>query len=160
MVHSQHTLCVATPTNRYRKRCAARIQKQLGDINLLLGNASTAVTHYLFSIKVFKDTNDFLWLGGAFEGMAACLLVQDSLETTDRESEIVSKFREASSLYFRNKGGSQLRMEVIFKVAGYLQSKGNCLGALQELSGIFDVAELDLDNAGRLVIYKLIVYLL
>jgi hypothetical protein len=51
----------------------------------------------------------------------------------DRAIEVLSRFREASNLYTRYRGGIRLRMEVIFKLSGYLQQNVGKLEAMQEL---------------------------
>eukprot|EP00039_Didymoeca_costata_P010535 m.141940 g.141940 ORF g.141940 m.141940 type:complete len:1089 (-) comp14867_c0_seq6:407-3673(-) len=138
------------------KKAQARLQKQTGDLKLLLGKAKDALKEYAMAIGGLKLTNDFLWVGGGNEGCAAALLLEEADredDTVSRDPEIIAKLREASTLYLRNKGATRLRMEVIFKLAGYFQHKKLNLAALQELSGIFDVAELELDDAECLELF-------
>ena len=45
--------------------------KHLADLTLQAGLASEASAHYAAAIDVLKGANDWLWLGGAFEGLCA-----------------------------------------------------------------------------------------
>ena len=72
-------------------------------LGMLLGKPQQASEYYNFAVKIFKDTNDFLWLGCALEGCGACILLDAEVgnveavfegNDADRELEVIGRFRE------------------------------------------------------------------
>ncbi|XP_014668848.1 PREDICTED: trafficking protein particle complex subunit 9-like isoform X2 [Priapulus caudatus] len=53
----------------FKKRCQGRLRKQMGDLNLMAGLPGEAISHYNAAIENLKSVNDWLWLGGALEGL-------------------------------------------------------------------------------------------
>ncbi|KAK2165160.1 hypothetical protein LSH36_54g08007, partial [Paralvinella palmiformis] len=53
------------------KRCQARLRKHLGDLCLLAGLPGEALLHYQTSLDILKSASDWMWLGGAYEGICA-----------------------------------------------------------------------------------------
>lgn len=58
----------------YKKRCLGRMKKHIGDLSLLAGLPSEALTHYTNSISLLKAVNDWLWLASAIEGQCVASL--------------------------------------------------------------------------------------
>lgn len=58
-------------TRSNRKRCNGRMTKHLGDLSLQAGLVMEALDHYNNASEILKSINDWLWLGAAYEGMAA-----------------------------------------------------------------------------------------
>lgn len=48
----------------FKKRSASRLEKQLGDLYLLLGQTAVALNMYKDAAKSLKEIGDLLWLGG------------------------------------------------------------------------------------------------
>ena len=53
-----------------KKRRIGRLQKSMGDYSLLAGSAVDAADHYQTAADLARACNDFIWLGGAIEGIA------------------------------------------------------------------------------------------
>ncbi|KAI8604589.1 TRAPP II complex [Dissophora ornata] len=64
---------VADP--RLRKRTAARAQKLYGDLYLMAGRLTEAVTSYQSVIEVAKANADFLWQASAMEGLYCAVVL-------------------------------------------------------------------------------------
>ncbi|KAF9135840.1 hypothetical protein BGW39_011429 [Mortierella sp. 14UC] len=60
---------------RLRKRTAARAQKLYGDLYLMAGRLSDAVTSYQSVIEVSKSNSDFLWHASAMEGLYCAVVL-------------------------------------------------------------------------------------
>ncbi|KAK3829976.1 MAG: TRAPP II complex [Linnemannia gamsii] len=60
---------------RLRKRTAARAQKLYGDLYLMAGRLSDAVTSYQSVIEVTKSNSDFLWQASAMEGLYCAVVL-------------------------------------------------------------------------------------
>ncbi|KAG0258844.1 hypothetical protein BG011_003026 [Mortierella polycephala] len=60
---------------RLRKRTAARAQKLYGDLYLMAGRLSDAVTSYQSVIEVTKSNSDFLWHASAMEGLYCAVVL-------------------------------------------------------------------------------------
>lgn len=58
-----------------RKRCVGRMTKHLGDLCLQAGLSNEALGYYVNGAEILKTVNDWLWLGGALEGMCAASVV-------------------------------------------------------------------------------------
>lgn len=58
-----------------RKRCLGRMTKHLGDLSLQAGLATEALSYYSSAVDILKAVNDWLWLGGAYEGLCAASVV-------------------------------------------------------------------------------------
>ncbi|PSN54921.1 hypothetical protein C0J52_01648 [Blattella germanica] len=58
-----------------RKRCVGRMTKHLGDLSLQAGLAAEALSYYNSAVDILKAVNDWLWLGGAFEGLCAASVI-------------------------------------------------------------------------------------
>ncbi|KDR24045.1 NIK- and IKBKB-binding protein-like protein [Zootermopsis nevadensis] len=58
-----------------RKRCVGRMTKHLGDLSLQAGLATEALSYYSSAIDILKAVGDWLWLGGAYEGLCAASVV-------------------------------------------------------------------------------------
>ncbi|XP_066993209.1 protein brunelleschi [Anabrus simplex] len=58
-----------------RKRCVGRMTKHLGDLSLQAGLPGEALNYYLSATDILKGVNDWLWLGGAFEGLCAASVI-------------------------------------------------------------------------------------
>lgn len=54
-----------------KKRCTGRMTKHLGDLCLQSGLLSESITYYANAAETLKSINDWLWLGAAYEGLAA-----------------------------------------------------------------------------------------
>lgn len=49
--------------------------KHLGDLSLQAGVLSDALSYYSSAADILRTVNDWLWLGGAFEGQCAASVV-------------------------------------------------------------------------------------
>ncbi|KAJ8881936.1 hypothetical protein PR048_018423 [Dryococelus australis] len=58
-----------------RKRCVGRMTKHLGDLSLQAGLPIDALNYYTSAADILKAVNDWLWLGGACEGLCAASVV-------------------------------------------------------------------------------------
>lgn len=58
-----------------RKKCTGRMIKHLGDLSLQAGVPHEALQHYVLAIDTLRSVNDWLWLGGASEGLCAASVV-------------------------------------------------------------------------------------
>ena len=58
-----------------RKRCIGRMTKHLGDLSLQAGLVTEALSYYNSAVDILKAVNDWLWLGGAYEGLCAASVV-------------------------------------------------------------------------------------
>ncbi|GLG96735.1 Protein brunelleschi, partial [Gryllus bimaculatus] len=58
-----------------RKRCVGRMTKHLGDLSLQSGLYAEALNYYTSACEVLRSVNDWLWLGGALEGLCATSVV-------------------------------------------------------------------------------------
>lgn len=54
-----------------KKRCMGRVTKHLGDLCLQAGLPADATSHYTSAASILQSVNDWLWLGGAYEGLCA-----------------------------------------------------------------------------------------
>ncbi|CAL1545935.1 unnamed protein product, partial [Lymnaea stagnalis] len=67
---------VDTDTNRsFRKKCMGRLRKHLGDLCLQAAMPGEAVLHYNTALDLLRSVNDFLWMGGCFEGLACAAVI-------------------------------------------------------------------------------------
>lgn len=58
-----------------KKRLLGRIKKQIGDLSLLAGHPSEALTHYGSAVEILRGAGDYLWLAAALEGQLVASLV-------------------------------------------------------------------------------------
>lgn len=54
-----------------KKRCVGRMTKHLGDLSLQVGLLPEALGFYHSAVDILRAVNDWLWLGGALEGLCA-----------------------------------------------------------------------------------------
>lgn len=54
-----------------KKRCMGRMTKHLGDLCLQAGLLADSLTFYHNAAEILKSVNDWLWLGGAYEGLCS-----------------------------------------------------------------------------------------
>lgn len=54
-----------------KKRCTGRMTKHLGDLCLQAGLIAESLQYYTNAADILKGVNDWLWLGAAYEGLAA-----------------------------------------------------------------------------------------
>ncbi|XP_057664018.1 protein brunelleschi isoform X1 [Diorhabda carinulata] len=54
-----------------KKRCTGRMIKHLGDLCLQTGLLTESLNYYVQAVDILKSVNDWLWLGGAYEGLCA-----------------------------------------------------------------------------------------
>ncbi|KAL1513674.1 hypothetical protein ABEB36_003053 [Hypothenemus hampei] len=54
-----------------KKRCTGRMTKHLGDLCLQAGLIAESLQYYTNAVEILKSVNDWLWLGGAYEGLSA-----------------------------------------------------------------------------------------
>ncbi|XP_005094615.1 trafficking protein particle complex subunit 9 isoform X2 [Aplysia californica] len=66
---------VDTDTKSFRKKCMGRLRKHLGDLCLQAAMPGEAVLHYNTALDLLRGVNDFLWMGGCFEGMCCAAIV-------------------------------------------------------------------------------------
>src|SRR5207248_556132 len=52
-----------------------RVLKVLGDLNLLCGIVTGAITSYIQSIEILRLTTDYVWHASALEGIAMALVL-------------------------------------------------------------------------------------
>lgn len=62
-----------------KKRRIGRLQKSMGDYSLLAGSAVDAADHYQTAADLARACNDFIWLGGAIEGIAHARVIASTL---------------------------------------------------------------------------------
>lgn len=58
-----------------KKKCMGRMIKHLGDLSLQGGVPHEALQHYISAVDTLRSVNDWLWLGGAAEGLCAASVV-------------------------------------------------------------------------------------
>ncbi|XP_043233359.1 trafficking protein particle complex subunit 9-like [Amphibalanus amphitrite] len=54
-----------------KKRCMGRAKKHMGDLSLQTGLPAEAMGYYTAAAELLRQSNDWLWLAGCFEGMCA-----------------------------------------------------------------------------------------
>uniref|UniRef100_A0A8D8SHD3 Trafficking protein particle complex subunit 9 n=1 Tax=Cacopsylla melanoneura TaxID=428564 RepID=A0A8D8SHD3_9HEMI len=81
-----------------RKRCVGRMSKHLGDLCLQAGLPHEGLTHYNTAVDVLRSITDWLWLGGALEGLSAVsiLLLNKEKPQTTVPVQRNSSFQEKS----------------------------------------------------------------
>ncbi|XP_026681214.1 protein brunelleschi [Diaphorina citri] len=83
-----------------KKRCMGRMTKHLGDLSLQAGLPQEALAHYNTAVDVLRAITDWLWLGGALEGLSAVsillLPMQQKVPTTSTSVQRNSSFQEKS----------------------------------------------------------------
>ncbi|KAF8946106.1 hypothetical protein BGZ47_001308 [Haplosporangium gracile] len=72
---NQYLQTAVVTDQRLRKRTAARAQKLYGDLYLMAGRLSDAVTSYQSVIEVTKSNLDFLWNASAMEGLYCAVVL-------------------------------------------------------------------------------------
>ncbi|KAK6627902.1 hypothetical protein RUM44_010384 [Polyplax serrata] len=67
-----------------KKRCVGRMTKHLGDLSLQVGLLPEALGFYHSAVDILRAVNDWLWLGGALEGLcsASALVLYPHLHRT------------------------------------------------------------------------------
>ncbi|XP_024113727.1 trafficking protein particle complex subunit 9 isoform X2 [Oryzias melastigma] len=64
-----------TDSRHYKKRCQGRMRKHVGDLCLQAGMLQDALVHYHMAVELLRAVNDFLWLGGALEGLCSASVI-------------------------------------------------------------------------------------
>ncbi|EDV20405.1 uncharacterized protein TRIADDRAFT_31873 [Trichoplax adhaerens] len=59
----------------YKKKCAGRNKKRLGDLCLLANLSYDALSHYAAAVDGLRSANDLLWLASALEGICAATII-------------------------------------------------------------------------------------
>ncbi|KAF9576931.1 hypothetical protein EC968_000056 [Mortierella alpina] len=72
---TQYQQSTVVTDQRQRKRTAARAQKLYGDLYLMAGRLSDAVSSYQSVIEATKSNLDFLWQGSAMEGLYSAVVL-------------------------------------------------------------------------------------
>ncbi|KAG0213874.1 hypothetical protein BGX28_003298 [Mortierella sp. GBA30] len=72
---TQYQQTTVVTDQRLRKRTAARAQKLYGDLYLMAGRLSDAVSSYQSVIEATKSNSDFLWQGSAMEGLYCAVVL-------------------------------------------------------------------------------------
>ena len=63
-----------TDSKSFKKKCLGRMRKHIGDLCLLIGSPSEALTNYSASIDLLRPSSDLLWLSAALEGQCVASL--------------------------------------------------------------------------------------
>ncbi|XP_059485985.1 protein brunelleschi [Neocloeon triangulifer] len=113
-----------------KRKSVGRGTKHLADLTLQAGLPSEASAHYSAAIDVLKSANDWLWLGGSYEGLCAAslaLLRQQNgikngatpleLQHCLSPDEICKRYREAITHYSKYLNAAVLETEACFKAA-------------------------------------------
>ncbi|XP_026288363.2 protein brunelleschi isoform X1 [Frankliniella occidentalis] len=58
-----------------KKKCMGRMIKHLGDLSLQAGVPHEALQHYISALDTLRSVNDWLWLGGAAEGLCSASVI-------------------------------------------------------------------------------------
>ncbi|KAK6167354.1 hypothetical protein SNE40_021403 [Patella caerulea] len=66
---------VDTDTRTFKKKCTGRLRKHLADLCLQAGMPGEAILHYQTAIDLLRSVNDFLWIGGCFEGLSSSSVI-------------------------------------------------------------------------------------
>ncbi|KAG0308658.1 hypothetical protein BGZ97_013306, partial [Linnemannia gamsii] len=72
---NQYLQSTVVTDQKQRKRTAARAQKLYGDLYLMAGRLSDAVTSYQAVIEATKSNSDFLWHASAVEGLYCAIVL-------------------------------------------------------------------------------------
>ncbi|KAG0361102.1 hypothetical protein BGZ54_009227 [Gamsiella multidivaricata] len=72
---NQYVQPIVVTDQRLRKRTAARAQKLYGDLYLMAGRLSDAVSSYQSVIEATKSNSDFLWQASAMEGLYCAVVL-------------------------------------------------------------------------------------
>ncbi|KAK3829884.1 MAG: TRAPP II complex [Linnemannia elongata] len=72
---NQYLQTAVVTDQKLRKRTAARAQKLYGDLYLMAGRLSDAVTSYQSVIEATKSNSDFLWNASAMEGLYCAVVL-------------------------------------------------------------------------------------
>ncbi|ORZ04550.1 TRAPP II complex [Lobosporangium transversale] len=72
---NQYVQSAVMTDQRLRKRTAARAQKLYGDLYLMAGRISDAVSSYQSVIEATKSNSDFLWQANAMEGLYCAVVL-------------------------------------------------------------------------------------
>eukprot|EP00742_Colponemidia_sp_Colp-10_P011960 GILJ01013359.1.p1 GENE.GILJ01013359.1~~GILJ01013359.1.p1 ORF type:complete len:1213 (+),score=190.75 GILJ01013359.1:495-3641(+) len=142
------TMIVSTPLDinssegdliRLRRRRQGRLLKCCGDLCLLAGAVKEAQSQYVLAVEAARASGDLVWLGGALEGWAACLLADLEFDDNSQQprviyvEEVMLKYKEALSCYQKARA-VLLATEAAFKMARYLYKVNRKLDALELLS--------------------------
>ncbi|ESO85285.1 hypothetical protein LOTGIDRAFT_130513 [Lottia gigantea] len=66
---------VDTDTRSFKKKCTGRLRKHLADLCLQAGMPGEAILHYQTAIDLLRNVNDFLWIGGCYEGLSSSSVI-------------------------------------------------------------------------------------
>lgn len=63
-----------TDSKPFKKKCLGRMRKHIGDLCLLVGSPSEALSNYSAAIDLLRPASDLLWLSAALEGQCVASL--------------------------------------------------------------------------------------
>ncbi|XP_064597558.1 trafficking protein particle complex subunit 9-like [Liolophura sinensis] len=66
---------VDTDTRSFKRRCQGRLRKHLADLSLQAGLPGEAILHYQTALDMLKSVNDWLWIGGCYEGLSSASVI-------------------------------------------------------------------------------------
>ncbi|QQP41883.1 Protein brunelleschilike [Caligus rogercresseyi] len=121
-----------------KRRIYGRCQKYIGDLSLLCGSLSEALSHYEAASEVLKSTHDWLWLGNALEGLCVTSTIASSHRKSDIKgilstNEIISTYEEIVEHYSKYKHAGIIEIETSIKAVHVLKSVKNNLLASEFL---------------------------
>ncbi|XP_071115106.1 trafficking protein particle complex subunit 9-like [Haliotis cracherodii] len=58
-------------TKSFKKKCMGRLRKHLADLCLQAAMPGEAILHYQTAMDMLRSVNDFLWIGGCYEGLSS-----------------------------------------------------------------------------------------
>ncbi|GAB6019419.1 hypothetical protein CHUAL_001000 [Chamberlinius hualienensis] len=58
-----------------KKRCVGRMKKHIGDLCVLAGLPADAINYYNSAVELLKSANDWLWIGGSYEGLCSASIL-------------------------------------------------------------------------------------
>ncbi|XP_043545266.1 trafficking protein particle complex subunit 9 [Chiloscyllium plagiosum] len=94
-----------TDSRHYKKRCQGRMRKHVGDLCLQAGMLQDALVHYHMAVELLRSVNDFLWLGGALEGLCSSSVIYHYPSGTGSKPSI----RRANNMCLPSEAGKRHR---------------------------------------------------
>lgn len=123
---------VDTETKSFKRRCMGRLRKHLGDLCLQAGLPGEAILHYQTALDMLRTVNDFLWMGGCYEGLCSASVVLTMAHTKPaaplRRNQSFSVKRGLSSPEISQKGNTAAQ----FRQQNSLGSYSNGLDNLDQ----------------------------
>ena len=121
--------------SKLRKRRDGRVEKLCGDLCAIAGIRSDAEFHYKKAYEQQKYNNDYAWMGGTMECLAAMELLSEMAKTGGLQvysDWVVGKMKEA--LYFYSKGKELLLYaEAALRMCRYMLDSGRRREGLEAL---------------------------